>query len=110
MVAVLADRRSPAFAYVVNRVKKYVVTSTPLSNGWHTSEAIEGPVEDLVRDLKARPGGDIGVHGSGQLAQSLLAAGLVHELQFGGWSGVRFPRPPAVRSCCSPTACPEEGR
>jgi len=62
-------------------VKKYVVTSTPLSNEWHNSEAVEGPVEDLVLDLKAKPGGDIGVHGSIQLAQSLLEAGLVDELQ-----------------------------
>lgn len=69
------------FADFINRVKKYVVTSTPLSNGWHNSEAVEGPVEQLVHDLKARPGGDIGIHGSVQLAQSLLEAGLVDELQ-----------------------------
>ena len=69
------------FADFINRVKKYVVTSTPLSNEWHNSEPVEGPVEELVRDLKARPGGDIGVHGSIQLAQSLLEAGLVDELQ-----------------------------
>lgn len=34
-----------------------------------------------MRELKSRPGGDIGVHGSIQLAQSLLEAGLVDELQ-----------------------------
>jgi dihydrofolate reductase len=33
-----------------------------------------------VRDLKARPGGDIGIRGSITLARSLLAAGLVDEL------------------------------
>jgi dihydrofolate reductase len=69
------------FAEFINRVKKYVVTSTPLSKGWHNSEAVGGPVEDLVRDLKAGPGGDIGVHGSIQLARSLLEMGLVDELQ-----------------------------
>jgi dihydrofolate reductase len=69
------------FAHFINSVKKYVVTSTPLSNGWHNAEAIEGPIEELVRDLKARPGGDIGIHGSIQLAQSMLEAGLVDELQ-----------------------------
>jgi dihydrofolate reductase len=69
------------FADFINRVKKYVVTSRPLSNEWHNSEAVEGPVEDLVRDLKARPGGDIGIHGSIELARSLLEAGLVDELQ-----------------------------
>ncbi|MDQ2748735.1 MAG: dihydrofolate reductase family protein [Pseudonocardiales bacterium] len=69
------------FADFINSVKKYVVTSTPLSNGWRNAEAVEGPVEDLVRDLKARPGGDIGIHGSVHLAQSLLQARLVDELQ-----------------------------
>ena len=69
------------FAEFINDVKKYVVTSTPLSNGWHNAEAVNGPIADLVRDLTARPGGDIGVHGSITLAQSLLEAGLVDELQ-----------------------------
>jgi dihydrofolate reductase len=69
------------FADFINHVKKHVVTSTPLSRRWHNSEAVGGPVEDLVRDLRDRPGGDIGVHGSIQLAQSLLETGLVDELQ-----------------------------
>ena len=69
------------FARFINHVKKYVVTSTPLSRPWHNTEAVDGPIEDLVRDLKGRPGGDIGVHGSIQLAQSMLEAGLVDELQ-----------------------------
>jgi dihydrofolate reductase len=69
------------FADFINGVKKYVLTSTPLTNAWDNSEAVGGPIEDVVRDLKARLGGDIGVHGSIQLAQSLLEANLVDELQ-----------------------------
>lgn len=69
------------FADFINHVKKYVVTSTPLTNSWGNAEAVAGPLADIVRDLKARPGGDIGVHGSITLAQSLLRAGLVDELQ-----------------------------
>ena len=69
------------FADFINGVRKYVVTSTPLSTEWHNSEAVNGPIEDVVGDLKARPGGDIGVHGSIRLAQSLLDAGLVDELR-----------------------------
>jgi dihydrofolate reductase len=69
------------FADFINSVKKYVVTSTPLTSSWSHAEAVAGPVVDIVRDLKARPGGDIGIHGSIKLAQSLLAAGLVDELQ-----------------------------
>jgi dihydrofolate reductase len=69
------------FAAFINRVKKYIVTSTPLSNRWDNCEAVAPPVADLVHDLKAEPGGDIGIHGSIELAGSLLAAGLVDELQ-----------------------------
>ena len=69
------------FADFINNVKKYVVTSTPLSNEWHNAQALEGPMENVVRDLTARPGGDIGVHGSITLAQSLLEARLVDELR-----------------------------
>ncbi|MEP6681429.1 MAG: dihydrofolate reductase family protein [Chloroflexota bacterium] len=69
------------FAEFINTVKKQVVTSTPLSKEWHNSEAVGGPLVDLVPHLKAGPGGDIGVHGSIELAQSLLAANLVDELQ-----------------------------
>ena len=81
MVAVLADGNEQPFADFINSVKKYVVTSSPLTSEWHNAEAVAGPIEELVRDLKARPGGDIGVHGSIQLAQSMLAAGLVDELR-----------------------------
>ena len=69
------------FADFINSVKKYVVTSTPLATEWHNAEAVHGPLEDVVRDLRARPGGDIGIHGSITLAQSLLEAGLVDELR-----------------------------
>lgn len=69
------------FAGFINSVKKYVVTSSPLTNPWHNAEAVHGPLEEAVRDLKSRPGGDIGIHGSISLAQSMLGAGLVDELQ-----------------------------
>ena len=69
------------FADFINGTKKYVVTSTPLTDQWGPAEAVAGPVADIVHGLKARVGGDIGIHGSITLAQSLLAAGLVDELQ-----------------------------
>lgn len=48
---------------------------------WTNTTAVSSPVADLVRRLKERPGGDIGVHGSIRLAQSLLAENLVDELR-----------------------------
>jgi dihydrofolate reductase len=69
------------FATFINDVKKYVVTSSPLTRAWTNAEAVHGPVEEVVRDLASQAGGDIGVHGSITLAQSLLEAGLVDELR-----------------------------
>ena len=68
------------FADFINNVKKYVVTSTPLTAEWGDAEPVSGTLADIVRDLKATTGGDIGVHGSIELAQSLLAEGLVDEV------------------------------
>jgi dihydrofolate reductase len=69
------------FADFINGVKKYVVTSRPLTDPWHNAEGVTEPIAQFLGALKARPGGDIGVHGSIELARSLLAADLVDELQ-----------------------------
>ena len=69
------------FAGFINTVRKYVATSTPLTTDWAGSEAVQGPFDDFVRELKSGEGGDIGVHGSIALTQSLLAAGVVDELR-----------------------------
>ena len=69
------------FASFINPVKKYVVTSSPLTSEWTNTEVVAEPVEDFVTDLQQQPGGDIGVHGSIELVKSLLAAGLVDELR-----------------------------
>lgn len=70
------------FADFANSVKKYVVTSRPLDRDWGEVEAVSGSLAQIVADLKQRPGdGDIGVHGSITLTQSLLEEGLVDEVQ-----------------------------
>ena len=49
---------------------------------------VAGPVADKVRELGRRgSGGDIAIHGSITLGKSLLAAGLVDELESGRRSG-----------------------
>jgi dihydrofolate reductase len=70
------------FASFVNAAPKYVATSTPLEAEWANSHAIDGELTDFVRDLKAQPGGDIGIHGSLSITRALLTAGLVDELRF----------------------------
>ena len=69
------------FATFINDVAKYVVTSTPLQREWTNAEPVESDVVAFVRELKRREGGDIGVHASISLAQSLLAAHLIDELR-----------------------------
>ncbi|HWE65374.1 MAG TPA: dihydrofolate reductase family protein [Acidimicrobiales bacterium] len=69
------------FASFINGVEKYVVTSTPPEVTWARTTVIKGGLVDVLAEIKQRPGGDIGVHGSIALTQSLLAAGLVEELR-----------------------------
>jgi dihydrofolate reductase len=69
------------FASFINTVPKYVATSTPLEQEWAGACVIDGGLVEFARDLKSRPGGDIGVHGSIELSRALLAAGVVDELR-----------------------------
>jgi dihydrofolate reductase len=75
------DSEIEPFASFINAVPKYVATSTPLDLEWAGASAIDGDLVDFVRNLKSRPGGDIGVHASISVAQTLLAAGVVDELK-----------------------------
>src|SRR5258707_8245551 len=52
------------FATFINGVTKYVATSTPLDREWANAAVVDGELVEFVRDLKQRPGGDIGVHAS----------------------------------------------
>ena len=69
------------FATFVNKVPKYVATSTPLARPWNNSTVVEGGLVEFVQDLKNSSGGDIGVHFSISVAQALLAAGVIDELR-----------------------------
>jgi dihydrofolate reductase len=65
----------------LNSLPKYVVTSTLASLDWNNSTPVTGNLVDEVGKLKARPGNELQVHGSGQLVQALIAGGLVDELR-----------------------------
>jgi dihydrofolate reductase len=69
------------FAGFINRVQKFVVTSTPLEHEWAQTAVVEGDLAEFVTELKRQDGGDIGVHGSIAVTQSLLEASLVDELR-----------------------------
>ncbi len=69
------------FASFINGVVKYVATSAPLDQEWANAAVVDGDLVEFVRDLKDRPGDDIGVHASISVAQALLAAHVVDELR-----------------------------
>ena len=68
------------FADKFNRMPKYVVSSTLLKPSWKNTTVLKGDLVEEVTKLKQRLKGDIVVHGSAQLAQSLIEHDLVDEL------------------------------
>jgi dihydrofolate reductase len=69
------------FASFINGVQKFVVTSTPPRREWGETGVVNDCLADFVTELKQQSGGDIGIHGSISLTQSLLKASLVDELR-----------------------------
>jgi dihydrofolate reductase len=69
------------FSSFINGVEKFVVTSTPPDTTWANSTIVDGGLVEFVTEMRLQSGGDIGVHGSVALAQSLLEEGLIDELR-----------------------------
>ena len=65
----------------LNFKKKYVASRTLTSVEWETAELLQGDVPDAVRRLKSEDGGELQVHGSAGLVQTLLHEDLVDELR-----------------------------
>ena len=73
--------RDGEFADKFNTMPKYVVSSTLESPEWNNSTVLKGDVAEEVGKLRQEQDGDIVVHGSPQLVQTLLEHGLVDELR-----------------------------
>jgi len=69
------------FSDMFNALPKYVVSSTLHDPEWRNTTVLRGDVVEEVAKLKARYERDIVVHGSPQLAQSLIEHDLVDELR-----------------------------
>jgi len=66
------------FTTRMNATTKYVVSrSLEDAEAWQNSILLRGDAVDTVADLKAQPGGDLGIIGSASLVRSLHAAALI---------------------------------
>jgi dihydrofolate reductase len=68
-------------ASTLNSVPKHVVAPSLETLDWAGAELLLGEPLEAVAALKARPGGELQVHGCAMLAAALLKAGLVDELR-----------------------------
>jgi dihydrofolate reductase len=71
--------RTGEFADKFNSMPKFVVSTTLTAPGWNNTQVINGDVASEVAKLKEQFGGDVVVHGSGQLVNSLKEQDLVDE-------------------------------
>jgi dihydrofolate reductase len=69
-------------AEALNRVPKYVASRSLKEGDWSPTTIINGDLPEAINKLKGEAGGgELQVHGSGELVQTLLRNGLVDELR-----------------------------
>jgi dihydrofolate reductase len=86
------------FASFINGTQKHVFSSKVPPSEWAKSTVVSNSAVPYVAGLKRQPGDGIGIHGSIDLARSLLRADLVDELRLG-----IAPTVAAVAGGCSTT-------
>jgi dihydrofolate reductase len=77
----MAVERMPAVAERMNRLSKVVFSRTLHSVSWHNTRLVKDDVIGAIRQMKAEPGSDMAILGSGSLVSQLAPHGLIDEYQ-----------------------------
>jgi dihydrofolate reductase len=75
-----ADQGANPISVALNTRPKYVASTTLTDPQWADTAVLSGDVAAAVGELKAKPGGELQVHGSGNLVRWLLDNRLVDEI------------------------------
>jgi dihydrofolate reductase len=78
--AALEDPDSHQITAALNTKPKYVASTTLSDPRWADTTVLSGDLAAAIGELKAKPGGELQVHGSGALIRWLLADDLVDEM------------------------------
>ena len=74
------DMRAHPIGVALNKTPKYVASATLSEPRWAGTTVLSGDLAAAIGRLKARPGGELEVHGSGTLIRWLLGNDLVDEI------------------------------
>ena len=75
------DRGSHPIADALNTTPKYLASTTITDPQWADTTLLSDDLAAAIGELKAKPEGELQVHGSGALIRSLLDHDLVDEIQ-----------------------------
>ena len=76
----IEEMRAHPVGVALNKTPKYVASTTLTEPRWADTTVLSGDLTAAIGRLKATPGGELQVHGSGTLIRWLLEAGLVDEI------------------------------
>jgi len=72
--------RAHPIGVALEEAPKYVASATLTAPRWEDTTVLGGDLASAISELKAKPGGELQVHGSGTLTRWLLENGLVDEM------------------------------
>jgi dihydrofolate reductase len=75
-----ANQGNNPISVALNTRPKYVASTTLIDPQWADTTVLSGDVAAAIGELKAKPGGELQVHGSGALIRWLLDNHLVDEI------------------------------